>query len=172
MERAGIPADASAFIYLAKADAFPAAHHALGSLFATPAVWREVVTDGRQRGYADAEHVVAAHEAGMVVQIQLTSEENVRATTLRERRPLGSGESETIAVAGDNGRALVDDRIAARVARELSIITISTLAIPLLLARRGWSQSDALALLQRLAIVMGARADQVVGIESDIRRTT
>jgi len=167
-----VPADASAFIYLAKADAFDPAVFALGRLVAAPAVWREVVVDGRRMGYDDAERVEEAREEGLVTMVDLTNEQHAKARMLRARRPLGSGETETLALGMDGGRALIDDRVAGRVAEQIGVAPISTLLIPLLLVRAGRGRQEAMSLLERLALVMNVRSETAYRVAELIRRST
>jgi len=166
-----LPGDASTLIYLAKADAFEAAASCVTTILVPPAVWREAVDAGERLAYTDVPRIRDAEENGWLRRVDLSQDEQSLAATIAAEHRLGLGESEVLAFAQPLGRALVDEGRAARAARALGIVPISTLFLPALGRQSGrLSEAAALALLRKLAIVTGARAEAVFAIEEHLRR--
>lgn len=166
-----LPGDASTLIYLAKADAFEAASSCVLTILVPAAVWREAVDAGEQFAYPDVPRIRHAESAGWLRRVDLSDDEQAVAGTIAAEHHLGLGESEVLAVAQPVGRALVDEGRAARAARALGIMPISTLFLPALGRRNGrLDEAAALALLRKLAIVTGARAEAVFAIEEHLRK--
>ncbi len=92
------------------------AERCLAGLAVAPAVWRESVLDGERFGYADAARIRAAAQQGFVRRAELDVHEARRAGEIAASWRVGQGESETLALGLEHGRALVDDGWAARVA--------------------------------------------------------
>jgi predicted nucleic acid-binding protein len=163
------PADASSLIYIAKADAFGGVARCVARLLVPPAVWREAVVEGDRVGAAEVPRIHAAQAAGLVERVALSASEQRLAGTIAVEHRLGSGESEVLAIGRSFGHALIDEGRASRVSRALGVITVSTLFLPVV----GWqsgrlSRRDAIALLRRLAAVIGARSDVVQEIEKEL----
>jgi predicted nucleic acid-binding protein len=171
-ESEGLPADATYLIYIAKIDAFDLAGVCVGRLLVTPAVWRESVVDAERLGYTDASRIRAAEKTGIVHCVALDAETGRRAADLASSWRIGQGESETLALGRDVGRAIVDDGRAARVAEAIGVEPVSTLFLPVLGAMVGMSRVDAIGFLRRLAIVANARAETALEIEEFIGRLT
>lgn len=166
-----LPGDASTLIYLAKADAFDAASSCISSILVPPAVWREAVEAGERLAYPDVPRIREAEANGWLRRIDLDDEDQSLAGTIAVEHRLGSGESEVLAVGQTTGRALVDEGRAARAARALGIVPVSTLFLPVLGNRSGHlDETSALVLLRKLAIVTGARAEAVFAIEEHLRK--
>jgi predicted nucleic acid-binding protein len=166
-----VPGDASTLIYLAKADAFEAAASCVPTILVSPGVWRESVEAGEELGYPDVPRIRTAEATGSVRRVELSTIEAAAAGTIASHHRLGLGESEVLALARTGRRALVDEGRAARAARALGIVPISTLFLPVLGRRRGeLGASGAIELLRRLAIVTGARAEVVFAIEEALRK--
>lgn len=166
-----LPGDASTLIYLAKADAFEAASFCIATILVPVAVWREAVDAGERFGYPDVPRIRDAEGAGWVRRVDLGDDEQAMAGTIAAEHRLGLGESEVLAVAQPIGQALVDEGRAARAARALGIVPISTLFLPALGRRNGQlDEASAVALLRRLAVVTGARAEAVFAIEEHLRK--
>lgn len=170
MDSGGLPADASCLIYLARTDTFPLAAQCVPVLVVAPAVWRETVEDGERCGYTDAVRIHVAEEAGSLSREDLDDTHRALAARISERWRLGQGESETLALASDIGRALVDDGRAGRVAAAIGVQPVSTLFLPALGVMGALSTADAISFLRRLAVVMNARAEAVFAVEEFIRR--
>lgn len=165
-----VPGDASTLIYLAKADAFEAAGSCVPTILVPPGVWREAVEAGEQFGYADVPRIRAAETSGLLRRLELSAAEETAAGSIASEHRLGLGESEVLALARTT-RALVDEGRAARAARALGIVPISTLFLPVLgRRRRTLDAGPAVELLRRLAVVTGARAEVVFAIEEALRK--
>jgi len=166
-----MPADATPFIYLAKADAFALAPACGMLLIATPAVWRESVDECEPAEYADAATIRVAEEAGWIRRAGLTEAQARTASQLGSMHRLGQGESETLAIAQPRSRVLVDDGRASRVAEALGLEPISTLFLPLLAVRaRRLGGTEAKEQLRALARVANARAEAVIELERLIEK--
>lgn len=166
-----VPGDASTLIYLAKADVFQAAASCVPTILAPPSVWRESVEAGEELGYPDVPRIRTAEATGSVRRVELSTADAAAAGSIATHHRLGLGESEVLALARTGRRALVDEGRAARAARALGIVPISTLFLPVLGRRRGaLGTRDAVELLRSLAIVTGARAEVVFAIDRALRK--
>ena len=152
MEESGTPSDASALIYLAKAGALTVAAEYLGPLLIPPAVWREAVESGEQRGSPDAAVIRMAVDPGVVKPVRLHAAQSQRAIRLARVFGLGAGESEVLAMGAQRDVVLLDEHRATRAARHLGILCIETIVLPGLCAQAGvLDRARALALLDELA---------------------
>jgi predicted nucleic acid-binding protein len=108
----GFVSDASALIQLAALGRFELLRHYCGEVLVPPAVWREVVLEGR--GRPGAQEVEAAAREGWIRVVAPTDALLVQ--TLG--RDLGPGESEAVALAIERGTEplLVDESDARKVA--------------------------------------------------------
>lgn len=169
MEREGILTDASALIYLSKAEALRTACDLVGALLVPRAVWREVVDVGEIAGRLDSAKIRAAHDNGWLRIVELDSEMKQRAILLEEQCRIGQGESEVLAAARKNEQVLLDDARAMRVAKALKIIPIRTIALPAHGFRQGLIDApEALRLLQSLATVIEVRAGDIMKLKAEI----
>ena len=170
MTQEGIPGDASTLIYLAKADAFEAARRCVGTILVPPSVWREAVDQGERIGAVEVPRIRAAAEGEALRRVELTEREEVLAATIAGVDHLGVGESEVIALSSRGGWAIVDEGRAARVAEARGITVVSTLFLPVVGRRAdAFGADEAIELLQRLAVVIGPRAEVVYAIEQQLR---
>jgi predicted nucleic acid-binding protein len=170
MKEAGPPADASSLIYLAKADAMAISAQILGPLVAVPAVWSETVVAGLRLGKPDAAKIQRAAEVGWMRRVQLTPTQEQSAGRLAAAHGLGRGESEALALASTE--VLIDEGRGTKVARQLGLLPISTLFLPVVGLQRGvLGRRGALSLLRRIAPVTGVRADAVFVIERHLGGT-
>jgi predicted nucleic acid-binding protein len=166
-----IPADASTLIYLAKARAYDVITACQLTLLAAAGVWREAVEDGEAAGYMDAAAIKEAEIANQLKRVDLTGNQEQRASEFATTHRLGQGESEALALASPGGRILVDDGRATKVAQALGLVPLSTLFLPVLAARAGqMSTRDALGMLRSIATAANARAEAVIVLEKWIRR--
>lgn len=165
--------DASTLIDLAKADAFTDARSCIDGIQVPPSVWRETVADAERLSYPDVPRIRQAAKEGFLTRIELDDAAQALAGTIATEHRLGVGESEALALGREDGRALLDDGRAARVASALGIIAVSTLFLPVLgRLDCGLDRAAAIGFLRRLAIVTGARADTVYEIEKFIEEVT
>lgn len=165
-----LPADATCLIYLAKIDSFESVALCVPRLLVAPGVWREAVLDGERLGYADPARIRQADTVGFLVRSDLDVATARQASVIAESWRLGQGESETLALGLERGKAIVDDGRAARVAQAIGVEPVSTLFLPALGALRGTKRDVALELLHALAVVASARAESVLVIEEFVRR--
>ena len=173
MNREELPGDASTLIYVARADAFEAVSACVPTILVPSGVWREAVTAGEQFGYPDVAAIREAERRGWLRRVELEDRDQVLADTIATQHRLGLGESEVLALGRRTRRAIVDEGRAARAARALGIVPISTLFLPVVGRRAGrLDLASALDLLMRLAVVTGARAAAVFALEQELRRET
>lgn len=137
MDKQGVPADASSFIYLAKAGGLRHAAACLGPLLMTPRVWIEVVDLGERRGAPEVALIHSAVAEGFIRRPVFPGAHLGRAQRIAEEFGLGLGESEVLAVSAPYGFVLLDERRASRVAGALGITAIGTIVVPALCARTG-----------------------------------
>lgn len=167
METAGVPVDASSLIYLAKADAFREAHSSVGVLSAPPAVWREAVEAGIDKGIADPQRILSAQRAGWVRATPIGTQREQAARVLAGQYRLGHGESQVLVMGRRAARVVLDDRRAVRVAVALGYMPVSTVLLPVLGVReRGLSRQVAMDMLKRLAAVIALPALQLQRLEA------
>ena len=165
------PADASSLIYIAKADAFEGIMSCIDAIGVPPGVWREAVTGGEEISAPEVPRIRDAEVRGFLRRFTLDEDQIALAASIAGEHRLGRGESEVLALAEPGTRAIVDEGRAARAARTLGIVPVSTLFLPVLGRERGsLSASAAIALLRRLAIPAGATAQAVYAIEDHLRR--
>lgn len=173
MLEAGTPIDASSLIYLAKADAFRLLELCEGPIAVPPTVWDEVVDAGERRGAAEVPRVRRALESGWLRMAPLTPAARRRAGAIRRAYSLGAGESEVIASATRSGLVVLDEGRATRVAETLNLLPVPTILLPVIgRERQLLDESEALELLERLAVVSAARAEQLIHLQRRIRRHT
>ena len=111
-----------------------------------PAVYREVVIEGIDRGATDAMHVGSAVRRGELVVV----EGNVTVTDAVSVLPLQRGEQEAIQIAMDRSLGvLLDDRLAREEATRLGLPVRGTLGILVEAGRRGVMSRDELRLTLR-----------------------
>ena len=172
MKHKAYPADSS-LIYIAKADAFEEIMSCIDAIVAPPSVWREAVDAGEHIGAAEVPRIRDAEAQGYLLRSSLTETQGALATSIVGEHRLGRGESEVLALARPGGHAIVDEGRAARAARNLGIVPVSTLFLPVLGRRSGrLSAREAVDLLRRLAIPTGATAGAVYVIEDHLRKNT
>lgn len=166
-----LPADASSLIYLAKADAFEEVALCVPTIQVPPAVWREAVEDGERIGAIEVPRIRDALEVGSLQRFALSESQIRLAGVLASENRIGGGESEVLAVASPGTRVILDEGRASRVARNLGVIPIPTLFLPVLgLGARDLAYEEALNLLRRLAAVTGARSDAALLLEQELRK--
>ncbi len=152
MCKIGIPADTSSLIYLAKACALAPASARLGPLLVSPAVWREAVATGEQRGAPEVARIETAVKSGLVARIDLDAQLRRRAARIARDFRLGPGESEVLALGIRYDHVLIDEHRATRAGGSLGVATVETILIPALCAQAGiLDASAALALLDEIA---------------------
>lgn len=162
-----LPVDASALIYLAKAEAFREAHASIGELLAPPAVWREAVEAGIRKGVPDPEVILRAQRVGWLRTIAIPPRAEESAHELARRYRIGEGESQVLAMAKPNGRVVIDDRRATRVAAALGYVPVPTVFVPIVgMRERGLSRQCAIDALRRLACVTSLSARQLTQLEA------
>jgi len=166
----GIPADASALIYLAKAEAFALAAKCVGPLEVPPAVWREAAEAWEEIDAEEVGRMRVAEETGSLKRVTLSEKLKMRAGTLAYRHSMGAGEGEVLALATAGSHVMLDEHRATRVARKLGFVPIGTLRTPLIGAAQGHlSGPAAMELFHRLAEVSNARSDLVMRLEDLFR---
>jgi predicted nucleic acid-binding protein len=167
MRRDGILVDASALIYLAKADAFREAYLSVGAMLIAPAVWQEAVEAGIRRGVADPQTILSAQGAGWLRTIPIPPRVERLARALAERHRIGQGESQVLAIARRETRVVIDDLRASRVAVALGYLPVPTVFLPIIgMRERGLPRQSAAQMLRRLAGVVTLSAGQMVQLET------
>jgi predicted nucleic acid-binding protein len=142
----------------------------VGTVAVTPAVWDEVVEEGRRIGAPEVERVEAAAASGLLTRVDRTPQLRKAAEGIAITHRLGRGESEVLALAGLDGRCIVDEGRASRVASAMGLTPIPTLLIPVIGARSGvMTVREARALLRELAIAASARADLLLALEAELK---
>lgn len=134
-----------------------------------PAVWQEAVVAGQERGHEEVGQILQAEDQGVVTQVELDQSRLRRATLIRSRHALGSGESQVITLAERVGHAIVDEGRASRVAESLGIQVASTLFLPVLAVQEGVDAGEAQAELRKLSVVVAPRADVLLAIEQRLK---
>jgi predicted nucleic acid-binding protein len=169
MAERGMLADASALIYLAKADLLGAACQIVGAVRVVPAVWGEAIESGLSRRLPDAARLEQAAAEGLLRRVPLAMAPLRLAAEIGKQFRLGSGESQVFAMAKRGESILMDDGRAVRVALSLGLIPVSTLMLPALGVRRGAvDEGFARQMLRVLATVVAVRADTLAQLESRI----
>jgi predicted nucleic acid-binding protein len=128
-------ADSTPLISLARRGLFDFLHALYGRITIPPAVYREVVTEGR--GRAGSQETEVALTTGWTEMIPLQDPE--AAQRLRARFLIGDGESEVIALAQECRAALIliDEERGCRCAEELGYHVLRTVGVLLQAKGRG-----------------------------------
>jgi predicted nucleic acid-binding protein len=161
--------DSSSLIVLARVKALAALHTVYGSVGLIQPVYEEVVTQGQEKGFADATVVAQAVEEGWFSQLTLTEEEQRFATMLLKKTSgISRPDAETLACARSRRLILlIEDRRARNVARagDIAYITIQVFPVYGVVERRlSAAQCDTLlpkigrAMNTDLAVVEALRA--------------
>jgi predicted nucleic acid-binding protein len=173
MNEEAYPGDASSLISIARADAFEEIMSCIDGIGVPPGVWREAVDAGEEIGASEVPRNRDAEIRGFLERLSLDETQIALAASIASEHRLGRGESEVLALAGPGTRAIVGEGRAARAARSLGIVPVSTLFLPVLGRERGRLDADeAVALLRRLAVPTGATAEAVYAIEDRLRKDT
>lgn len=125
--------DSSSLIVLARVKALPALHAVYGSVGLIPSVYEEVVTQGQQKGFTDAEVVAQAVEDGWFSQFMLTQDDQRFAAALMKKTSgISCTDAETLACARSRKvTLLIEDRRARNVARTENIPYVTIQVFPL-----------------------------------------
>jgi len=125
--------DSSSLIVLARVKALPALHDVYGRVGLIPSVYEEVVTQGQQKGFTDAELVARAVEEEWFSQLTLTQDDHRFATALLKKTTgISQTDAETLACARNRQLTLlIEDRRARNVARAEDIPYITIQVFPL-----------------------------------------
>jgi predicted nucleic acid-binding protein len=125
--------DSSSLIVLARVKALPALHDVFGRVGLIPSVYEEVVIQGQQKGFADAEVVARAVEDGWFSQLTLTGEEQRYAVVLMKKASgISLTDAETLTCARSRQLTLlIEDRRARNVARAENLPYITIQVFPL-----------------------------------------
>ena len=173
MMRTELPTDASSLICIAKCDAFVEIAPCVETMLVPPSVWAEAVEAGERIGAAEVSEIRAAEAAGSVRRIGLDAQQTRLARALANSERLGKGESEVLALGRQDGRCIVDEGRASRVAASMGIAAVPTLLLPVIGYREGrMDLAEAFGLVRRLAVVAGARAEVVFAIEQALKGGT
>ena len=165
MDKAGVPADASAVIYLAKAKGLAVARACLGPLLMSPTVWNEVVVAGARRGRTEVSAVEKAALDGDVHRVAVDGGLRRRARQLASRFGLGAGESEVLALGLQFNLVLLDEHRATRASRALGVFSIETAYVPAVCVQAGVLDSPAgLELLHAIGRHTTVRSELLVQI--------
>ena len=143
--------DATVLIYLAKIDRLDLLDALFDRALVPEAVYEEVVTQGREQGYADALAIDDATDTFLDVR-SLSGDANDRATAIEDSTDLGRGEVAAIALAlAEDARCLVDDHAARRSAESLGVAVGGTIYVLLEALQAGHvSQDEYVDLLEAL----------------------
>ncbi len=164
-----IPADASSMIYVAKANAVELLHRVFPRVDVPPAVWREAVIRGEEKGAPEVIRIRQAERRAWLRQTTLTPAQHRASRSLAAASRLGEGESQVIAVTRPGQRCILDDKRAVRVARNRGIRPISTLLVPVIGWRRNLINADeAVRLVRLLGVASGALAETTLVLEEEI----
>jgi predicted nucleic acid-binding protein len=150
--------DASTLIVLAKLNELESLHDIYGPIGVPPAVFEEVVIEGKKRGFDDALIAEEAIGKGFLVKISLSPEEIQLVKSLRASSPVyGQGECEAIACAKTRkALLLIEERKAKALARLRGVRYTIAQAIPLEGYITGKLPCEySLKLMERIAIIMG-----------------
>lgn len=124
-----VVADATVLIYLAKLGRLELLDALFDRVLVPEAVYEEVVTRGREQGYADALTIDDATDAFLRVQ-SLSDDTTKRAADIEESTDLGHGEVAAIALAlMEDARCLTDDHAARRSAESLGVAVGGTIYV-------------------------------------------
>lgn len=130
-----IVADSSVFIHLAPIGRVPLLQSLFGNLLVPPAVWQEVVTQGKDR--PGAAELRTAVEEGWITVVSPQPEHVPSTSTV-----LHQGEAEAIGLAKGlpNCLLILDEAVARGVAKSLGIKVIGIVGVLVLAKRNGWYQ--------------------------------
>lgn len=150
--------DASTLIVLAKLNELEPLHDIYGPIGVPPAVFAEVVVEGKKKGFDDALIAEAAINKGFLVKISLSPEEIELTKSLRASSPAyGQGECEAIACAETRKALLLIEECKAKtLARIRGMRYTIAQVIPL----EGYiagklTYEHCLKFMERIAIIMG-----------------
>ena len=152
--------------------AFPALHEVYGTVGLILSVYEEVVTQGQQKGFADAGVVVQAIEDGWFSQLTLTGEEQRFAAALRKKASgISLTDAETLACARSRQLTLlIEDRRARNVARAEHIPYITIQVFPLFgVVERTLSAAQGDDLLARIGRAMNTDLAVVEALRAAVR---
>lgn len=148
--------DASSLIIIAKLEAIDVLHEVYGTIGIPPAVFRETVQAGYERGKSDAFAIDAAIRSGQVVVVKLSPGQSVFAQHLYMTNMLGWGECESLAYAQtENIHVLIEERKGRSIARAEGINYTILQVFPLQgFIQRRISYDTCVNLLDRIAVMM------------------
>jgi len=155
--------DASAIIYLSKADLLTLAAQVCGELVITTGVYQEAVVRGQEAGYSDAGRIAKAVQDRRVRVVSLTEASRKRLEEAGFPPSLGMGEQETIIEALEQEcLAVLDDgrARAAAVVLDTTLCRTETLLVEALV-RNLIGLAEFEETLLRLARVRGMRPDDL-----------
>ena len=164
--------DSSSLIVLARVKALPALHDVYGSVGLIPSVYEEVVAQGQQKGFTDAEVVAQAIEAGWFSQLTLTQEDHCFAAALMKKASgISQTDAETLACARSRKLTLlIEDRRARNVARAEHIPYITIQVFPLYgVVERTLSAAQGDDLLARIGRAMNTDLAVVEALRAAVR---
>lgn len=164
--------DSSSLIVLARVKALSALHTVYGSVGLIGSVHEEVVAQGQQQGFADADMVAKAVEDGWFSQLTLTTEEHRFSVALRKKTSgISQTDAETLACArGRQLTLLVEDRRARNVARAEDIPYITIQVFPLYgVVERTLSAAQGDTLLTRIGRAMNTDLAVVEALRAAVR---
>jgi len=164
--------DSSSLIVLARVQALAAVHTVYGSLGLSDSVYTEVVTQGQQQGFADADIVAKAVEDEWFTQLTLTEgEQRFAATLMKKTSGISQTDAETLACARSRKLTLlIEDRRARNVARAEGIPYITIQVFPLYgVVERTLSASQGDAWLTRIGRAMNTDLAVVEALRAAVR---
>jgi predicted nucleic acid-binding protein len=157
---------------LARVQALSALHTVYRSVGLIESVYEEVVTQGQQQGFADADMVAKAVEDGWFAQLMLTeSEQRFAVTLIKKTSGISQTDAETLACARSRKLTLlIEDRRARNVARAEEIPYITIQVFPLYgVVERTLSTSQGDTLLTRIGRAMNTDLAVVEALRSAVR---
>ena len=151
-----IVTDASSLIIIAKLEAIDILYQVYGTIGIPPAVFRETVQAGYERGKSDAFTIDAAIRFEQVVVVKLSSVQIAYAQHLYMANMLGWGECESLAYARDtNVQVLIEERKGRSIARIEGIHYTVLQVFPLQgFIQHKISYNTCVNLLDRIAVMM------------------
>ncbi len=148
--------DASSLIIIAKLEAIDMLYQVYGTIGIPPAVFRETVQVGFERGKSDAFTIDAAIRSGQVVVVKLSSAQVAFAQHFYNANMLGWGECESLAYAkATNIQVLIEELKGRSVARSEGIGYTVLQVFPLQgFIQHKISYDSCVSLLDRIAVMM------------------